>query len=344
MRFHILGISHKTAPIGVREKLYLTPIERELFLSDLKGDPAVAEAFIMSTCNRTEIYVHAIDGHFLPAILLIRLCKIKKIVPADFEVYFYQHSGRDAVRHLFEMSTGLDSLVIGEKQILGQLKEAVKLAQDKQMFAQTFNILTNYAIRTGKKAQSETQICYGGSSVSWAAVTKAEEVLKNLKDRDVLVIGAGEMGKLSVEQIAGKGFRKMFLMNRTHCMAQGLATQFGGEAIPFSDIKEILNQVDLCICAAGAPHYIIEKATVQKCIETRPGRKLVFMDISMPRNIDPAVAEVEGVELYEIDDLKAVVDGTMGIRQSAITEVRQIVDQKIEEFYQQLEKREEIFS
>ena len=245
---------------------------------------------------------------------------------------------------MFELSTGLDSLVVGEKQILGQIKDAVALARDKQMLSQIFNILTNYAIRTGKKAQTETQICYGGSSVSWAAVAKAEETLGDLREKDLLVIGAGEMGKLSVEQIANKGFRKMFLMNRTHCMAQGLATQYGGEAIAFSDIKDILQNVDLCLCAAGAPHYIIEKTTVEKCMVSRPNRKLMFIDISMPRNIDPTVADVAGVELYEIDDLKAVVDQTISIRSQAIEEVRQIIDQKMDEFYQQLNKREEIFS
>jgi len=344
VNFYSLGISYKTAPIDVREKFYLTPIERELFLSEVKNDPRVAEAFILSTCNRTEIYANTIDQDLPLSYWLNRLGKIKKISATDFESRFYACRDEDVVRHLFELSTGLDSLVVGEKQILGQLKDAVEMARGKGMFSNVFNILVNYALRTGKKAQTETQICYGGSSVSWAAVAKAQEVLGDLKGLAALVIGAGEMGKLSVGQIAGKGFGKMFLMNRTHCMAQGLAQKHGGEAVPFSDIKEILSQVDLCICASGAPHYIIEKTTVETCMAARPGRKIVFVDISMPRNIDPKVSEVSGIELYGIDDLQAVVGRTMNIRQKAMEDVRRIISRKIEEFYQKLDKREEIFS
>lgn len=343
MNICVLGASHKTAPIDIREKLFLTPLQQELFLSEVRLDAEIAEAFVLSTCNRTEIYAVTVN-HFDIQKLLVSLCRIKKIQPSDYCRYFYSWTGSKAVRHLFELSTGLDSLVIGERQILGQLKAAVDLAREKNTLSQTFNVLTNYAIRTGKKAQTETQIGYGGSSVSWAAVTKAEESLGSLKDKDVLVIGAGEMGKLSVEQIASRGFRKMFLMNRTHCMAQGLATEFGGEAVPFSDIKDMLQQVDLCLCASGAPHYIIEKETVKTCMSQRTGRKMIFMDISMPRNIDPAVADVAEVELYGIDDLTAVVDRTLGIRQEAMADVHRIIDQKIAEFYHQMEKREEILS
>jgi glutamyl-tRNA reductase len=332
-----IGINHKTAPISVREQFYLTPTQQELFLSELKNNPAVIEGFVLSTCNRTEVYLNTLDG-FEPFAFIFKLfTAIKKVqTPAQYEKHFYIYREEVAAKHLFQVVTSLDSLVIGEKQILGQVKDAIKLAQDKGMFDKKFNILTNLAIRTAKKAQTETQISFGGSSVSWAAMAKAEEIFGSLEGKSVLLIGAGEMGKLTASQVQNKQFRKIYVMNRTEENAKELAEQYGGEAVGFVEIKDVLTEVDLCICSSGAPHYILEKRTVEKIMPIRENRKMVFVDISMPRNIDPAVSEVDNVLLYAIDNLNEVVEKNMKTRGTAIREVEAIIEQKISEFHKKI--------
>jgi len=234
MIISVIGVNHKTAPIEVREKFYLTAIQQELLLSELKQQPNVCESFILSTCNRSEVYLHLIDP--IPLEFVIKLIADIKSIPfsPNLSGYFYQYSDREAVEHLLRVSCGLDSLVIGEKQILGQVKEALRMSQDKSFFMKPFNILANVTLRTGKKARLETQIGYGGSSVSWAAVTKAQEILGELSAIKVLVIGAGKMSKLAVGQMANKGFKELFLMNRTHEHAVALAESFNGSAVPLA--------------------------------------------------------------------------------------------------------------
>ena len=168
---------------------------------------------------------------------------------------FYTYSGKEALRHLLQVTSGLDSLVLGEKQILGQVKSAVERAQSKGMFTKTFNILSNIAIRTGKKAQNETDISFGGSSVSWAAVVMAEELLGSLNEKSFLIIGAGKMGEMAINQLHAKGASKIYLMNRTQENAEAVAKRYSGIPAAFPDIKEILTEVDVCVCSVGAPHY-----------------------------------------------------------------------------------------
>jgi glutamyl-tRNA reductase len=337
MNFYNFGVNHKTAPIEIREKVYLSPIEQELLLSELKSNPSILEAFVLSTCNRTEVYLNVID-EFIPFDYVHRLIAGIKKIP-DFialRSYFYAHHQRDAVEHLFRVTAGLDSMMLGERQILGQVKESVERARKSGMFSRKFNILSNLAIRAGKKAQTETQISFGGSSVSWAGIVKAEEMLGTLTDKSILIIGTGKMGELAVGQIQNKGFKKLYLMNRTEANAKAVAKKYSGEAVSFLDMKDVLTQVDVCICSVGAPHYILEKSTMQKIMPIRQNRPIVLIDLSMPRNIDPASAEVEGVQLFEIDDLKEVVDSSMKIRQDAVPEVLEIINGKVAEFYEKI--------
>lgn len=334
-----VGLNHKTAPISIREKFYLNPIQQDLLLSELKSDPAVIEAFVVSTCNRTETYVRVINENYEPEQIVMKICQIREIAyNSGLMGYFYILTNREAVEHLFRVTTGLDSLVLGEKQILGQMKAAFEKSQSKGFFSKHFNVLANVAVRTGKKAQHETAISSGGSSVSWAAITKAEKYLGPLSDKSVLIIGAGTMSKLAVGQISDKGFKKLYLMNRTIEHAQCLADTFSGEVVSFCDIKEILSEVDLCVCSSSAPHYILDKPTVEKVMELRNHRRLVFMDISMPRNIDPKVATIEEVVLYHIDDLESVVEENLMKRQAAVQEVEKIIAAKLDEYYVKIER------
>ena len=335
----IIGLNHKTAPIEIREKFYLNNLEADLMLSELKNNPSVSEVFILSTCNRIEVYLKRTD-HSIDAVFVISMiAKIKKVsFDFDYAQYIYVYSDADAIEHLLRVTAGLDSLVLGEKQILGQVKASVERAREIGTISRYFNILTNTAIRAGKKAQNETDISLGGSSISWAAIGMAEQTLGSLNNKSVLVIGAGKMGELALGNLCNKGLGKIYLMNRTGEKAEALAEQYKGIAASFWDIKDILTEVDLCICSVGAPHYILDKEKIATIMPLRQQRPLAMIDISMPRNIDPQVGTLPGVILRSIDDLDQVVFANMQKRCGAVAQVESIIAQKIFEFNQKIEK------
>ncbi len=339
MKIIAFGINHKTAPIEIREKFYLTPIQQDLFLSELKNDPTIAESLVLSTCNRTEVYLHTMMSGPYTEPLVKLISQIKKIdVSRDASKYFYLYEEEQALRHFLRVTAGLDSLVLGEKQILGQVKKAVERAREKAMLGRYFNILSNMAIRSAKKAHNETNISFGGSSISWAAINMAEDLMGTLEGKSILIIGAGKMGELALGQVRKKGVKRIYLLNRTEANAVTLAQKCGGIVVPFCDIKETLSEVDICICSAGAPHYILEKSTVEKVMRLRNDRKLILLDISMPRNIDPQVATLNNVFLTCIDDLDRVVGENMLKRQSAAVDVEKIIESKLTEFRARLSK------
>jgi glutamyl-tRNA reductase len=335
----IIGVNHKTAPIEIREKFFLNPAQQDLLLSELKNNPSITEAFVLSTCNRIEVYVKRLDSTVDTSFIIPLIARVKRIT-FDFDVnpYIYSYKDEAALEHLLRVATGIDSLVLGEKQILGQVKHAVERAREAGTLSRYFNILTNIAIRTGKKAQHETAISFGGSSISWAAIEMAEKAAGSLKDKSVLVIGAGKMGEIALGHLGNRGVSKIYLMNRTGEKAQSLAAQYNGIPASFMDIKEILSEVDICFCAAGAPHYILDKETMQRIMDLRHGRKLDIVDISMPRNIDPLVGTVQGIHLSSIDDLQDVVNENMKKRESALQQVEVIIRQKISDFNEKISK------
>ncbi len=339
MKIITFGINHKTAPIDIREKFYLTPTEQDLLLMELKTHPSIAEALILSTCNRTEIYAHVLNDHAHCEELLQKFAQIKKITQVEsYQSYFYLHSQEQAIRHFFEVASGLDSIVIGEKQILGQVKTAIERSREKGMLNKTFNILSNLVVKTGKKVRHETSICEGGSSLSWAAIKWAENLLGTLKDKTLLIIGAGKMSELAIQRIPRKGLKKIYVMNRTEAHSQKLAATCLGEVVSFWDFKDILKDIDLCLCSVGAPHYIIEKSMIEKIMPLRDHRRLILIDISMPRNIDPQVAGIEQVNLAYIDHLQGVVEENMSKRQAAIAQVEMMIDQRIQEYHSKIKK------
>ena len=337
-----VGISHKTAPIDIRERFYLDETRRRLLLSELKSDPTVVETIVLSTCNRTEIYAHTIAPD-VTGILLQALFKVKSVsFSRELIRYFYVHKDRDAVCHLLKVSTGLDSIVLGENQILGQVKIAVDFAREEGMLGRTFNVLSSVAIRAGKKAQHETAIGSGGVSVSWAAVNAAERIFGTLRDRSVLIIGAGKMANLAAYQLANKAMKEIYVMNRSQDNADALVEKFGGTRVSFWDMKEVLRRADVCICSSGAPHYIVEKDVVQKTMAGRPERPLVCVDISIPRNIDPGVTQVHNVSLVTVDDLGDVVAETVQRRSGALSQVDSIIHQKVAEFYNRIARNQSL--
>ncbi len=337
-----IGISHKTAPIDIREKFYLDETGRRLLLSELKNNPAVVEAVVLSTCNRTEVYAHTIVPD-AAGILLQALFKVKFIFfSEELTRYFYTHRDRDAVCHLLRVASGLESVVLGENQILGQVKAAVDCAREEGMLGRTFNILWAAAIRAGKKARHETAVGGGGVSVSWAAVNAAERILGTLEGRSVLMIGAGKMASLAAHRLAHKALAEIYVINRSHDNARALVEKFGGIGVSFWEMKEILSRVDVCICSSGAPHYLVEKDVVQKVMAGRPEKPLVCVDISIPRNIDPGVGQVPGVSLMTVDDLGDIVAETIERRSGALNQVEGIIYQKVEEFYSKIARNREM--
>lgn len=329
----IVGLSHKVAPIEIREKFYLNPLQQDLLLSELKNHPLITESFVLSTCNRVEVYLKRTDPLVDTSFVISLIAKVKK-THFDFDVtpYIYTYEDAQALDHLLRVSCGLESLILGEKQILGQVKFAIERARNLGTLSRYFNILTNVAVRTGKKAQHETAISHGGSSISWAAIEMAQKLAGDLQDMSVLVIGAGKMGEIALGHLHELGVKKLYLMNRTGEKAEDLAGRYNGIPASFWNIKEILSEVDICFCAVGAPHYILDKEKISNIMELRSGRKLVLIDISMPRNIDPEVKALAGVYLSSIDDLHEVVDHSMKKRASAIQEVEGIIRRKILEF------------
>ncbi len=330
----IVGLSHKTAPIEIREKFYLNPLQQEVLLSELKNHPLVSECFVLSTCNRIEVYLKRVEGSIDAAFIVSMIAKIKKI-SLDFDAgsYIYTYEAREALEHLLRVACGLESMVLGEKQILGQVKDAIERARQSGSLSRYFNILTNLAVHTGKKAQHETDIAHGGSSISWAAIAMAQKACGGkLQDKAVLVIGAGKMGEIALGHLHELGIKKTYLMNRTGEKAEDLATKYNGIPASFWNIREILAEVDICFCAVGAPHYILDKEKIADIMGLRKGMGMVLIDISMPRNIDPQVKNLQGVHLSSIDDLHEVVDYSMKKREGAVHEVEAIIHRKIEEF------------
>lgn len=335
LNFLVIGLSHKTSPVEVREKFHFSVQERELLLSSFKSDPRVFEAIAISTCNRTEVYVHLLNDE--PDVVFEHIFRVKKLGKAeDLKKYFYMRKDEQAVEHLFEVACGLNSLVLGEKQILGQVKEAVAASREMGMLSRTLNILTHLAIRAGKKAQHETEISSGGSSVSWAAITMAQKLLGTIEGKDFLMMGAGKMGALAANYLHKKNVGRIFLMNRTEEKAVLLAENIGAQAVSFWKIKETLLDVDVCMCASAAPHYLIGKELAEQVMAERAGKPLIFMDMSVPRNIDPQVAHVKGAMLFTVDDLEQVVKGNCERRQVAVEEVRAIIDAKVNDFYKKI--------
>lgn len=339
MNVFVVGINHKTAQIEIREKFFLRSVEQEYLLSELKSLPFVIGAFVLSTCNRTEIYVHFIEGFEDWESALKKMFVVKRIFyNENLRKNFYVYYKERAVEHLLHVATGLDSLALGEKQILGQLKRAVETAQAKLMLSKGFNILFNVAVRAGKKAQSETDISYGGSSISGVAVKMLEETLGTLRNKSVLILGAGKMSALTADRLREKGSTGIYVMNRDIEKAGKLAGQLSAKAVSFFNLKEVLIEVDACICSTGAPHFVLEQDVVEHVLSRRINKKLVLMDISMPRNIDPQIGKLENVLLYSMDDLNKVVEENMSRRLTAVEEVKRIIAGKQEEFFQKIQK------
>lgn len=336
----LLGLNHKTAPVEVRECIAFSEEEIAASLRKLKAEPAIDELIIYSTCNRVEMLMVTNERQAAIAAATAHISERKQIAAATFEKALYVHAGEDAVRHLFMVVASLDSMIIGEPQILGQIKEAYRVAADNQVSGVLLNRLMHRSFFVAKKVRSETGIGDSAVSISYAAVELARKIFGNLSEKKALLIGAGEMAELAVEHLIRHQIGAIFVANRTFKRGVELAERFKGQAIRMEEILDHLTTVDIVISSTGAPGYVITSLQVKEKMRSRKNRPLFFIDIAVPRDIEPAINRLNNAYVYDIDDLKGVIDENIGERKKEAVKGERIVDEaviKFQEWYDSLE-------
>ena len=332
MLLAVLGLNHKTAPVEVRECYACTEDLVKQALRHLEEHDDILECVVLSTCNRMEVYAVLEDVDDPSAAILEFLERLAG--PAGESVapdHLFYHSGEACIRHLFRVAASIDSLVVGEGQILSQVKKAYSIARDCGTTSTVLNTLFNRAIAAGKKIRTETRIAYSAVSVSYAAVELAKQLLGDLTQANVLILGAGEMSELTARHLVENGVKTVFVSNRNHSRAEELAEKFHGQAVPFEKFMKWAVETDIIITSTGAPHYIVRAWDVAHIMPQRAGRPLIFIDIAVPRDVEPEVAAIAGVSLYNIDNLNAVVDSNKRERQREAHKAEKILEAEAKE-------------
>ena len=340
MSLLVLGLDHRTAPVELRERL---AIEREQLphaLAQLAADHAVPQSVILSTCNRTEIYAYdtgdGADAGVADALsnrLAAFLARWSAVPPADLDAHLYRHRETDGVAHLFRVAAGLESMIVGERQILGQTRAAFSAASQGGYVKSPLTRVFHHALRTGRRVHRETAIGQNSRSVSRAAVHLARTLFDRLDDRRALVIGAGDAGRMVARALADAGVRQITVTNRTQWRADDLARQLGGIAVPFHRLPDALAAADLVISSTGSPGYVLTLPTAAAALARRAAPEpALFIDIAVPRDIDPAVAELPGARLFDIDALAQVSEIDLAGRSSEIARAHRIVDAELARF------------
>jgi glutamyl-tRNA reductase len=327
-----IGISHHTAPVELRERMWLSEEETREAVKRFK-EKYFSECMIVSTCNRTELYgmtptLQVDDGPVRRELIDFKAAG-KLVRPEHFQGTF---SG-GAVHHLFKVAAGIDSMVIGDVQILNQVKEAFNISRDQNALGPVMNRLLQSALRVGKRTRTETAISDGAVSVSYAAVELAGKIFEDLSKKSALMIGAGKTGELTVKHLAAKRIGSLSIANRTREKAEALVKQLGGSVIDFDAYHELLATVDIVITSISSPVYIIEPETMLKAMKQRGNSPLFIIDIGVPRNVNPAVKRIESVFLYDIDSLNSIVDANLERRKAEIPKVTTIIREEMVEFF-----------
>lgn len=336
----LLGLNHITAPVELRECLAFSSQEAIDSLGLLGKDPAVNELLIFSTCNRVEILMTSAD---IPAAIhaaKTHISKLKNIEPGKYEQALYILQGEDAIKHVFRVASSLDSMIIGEPQILGQIKEAYRIATENKTSGVILNRLLHRTFFVAKKVRTETGIGGSAVSISYAAVELGKKIFGSLEGKKVLMIGAGEMAELAVEHIIQNRASEIYVANRTFRRAVELADRFQGKALRFEEIPDSLKWVDIIISSTGSPDFIISCDMVKENMRLRKNRPIFFIDIAVPRDIDPAINRISNAYVYDIDDLKSVIDENLEERKKEAVKGERIVDEaviKFMEWYKNLE-------
>lgn len=339
MQLAVLGLNHRSAPVNVRELFSFDKTEMVEALNHVYEHENVAECVLLSTCNRTELYAVLEDVAEPKQFMLDLLKHLKGAEELTVDgSWFFLYEGAELMHHLFNVAASLDSLVLGEGQILSQLKVAYITAYSRGLTGPIFNIIFQRAISVGKKVRTVTGIANTPVSVSYAAVNLAEDCLaKPLSEAKVLILGAGEMSELTATHLQAKGVKSIFVSNRTYHKAVALAERFGGEAVNFTEYIEQAKEADIVITSTGAPHYIIDTKAAEKIASGRKANPIVMIDIAVPRDIDPEVAQVEGVYLFNIDALESVVEANKAQRAKEAEKARPIIEEAVSDIEQKLQ-------
>jgi glutamyl-tRNA reductase len=328
MKFIAYGLNHVTAPISVRERYALPPEGVSEVLARLK--PFAAEAVFLSTCNRVEFYLNAQDE--AKCLLEVReaLSRYHRLKPAEVKKYFYLHEGPEAFLHLFRVAASLDSMVVGEAQILGQVKEAFQGSRDADMVGSTFHGIFERAFSAAKRVRTQTEIARMPVNVSSVAVDLAKKIFSDLSEHGALLVGAGEMGELTAKYLSDAGARSLFIANRTLDKAQGLASRLGGKALSLDRALDQLLEVDVLLLSLGSSPAWLKRAQLEQALKARKGRSLFIIDLGVPRNVDPEAGKLDSVYLYNIDDLSRIAEANRGQRQKAVEDAEAILRQEVD--------------
>ena len=340
MKLLTTGVSHKTAPVEVRECLAFREESLPAALADLRARPGVTEAVILSTCNRVEITLTTEDSVDPQLVVDGFLSDHKSISTASIGPHLYRHEGQDAIHHLFRVAASLDSMVVGEPQILGQLKNAYAVAKDNGSVCGWLDGLLTRAFSVAKRVRSETGIGQMAVSVSYAAVELARKIFGSLNNRTVMIVGAGKMSELAARHLRRSGASHVFVTNRTHERAVEMAELFQGTPVEYSRFTAMLPEVDILIASSGAPHYILKKEDMQRVIAARRNKPMFLIDIAVPRNIEPTVNDVDNVFLYDIDDLQEVVNANLRERMKEADHAEVLVTEEVERMMARLKVAE----
>ncbi len=340
MKLLITGVSHKTAPVAVRERLAFREETLPAALADLRAHAGVSEAMILSTCNRVEIVVTTDDRSDPQAIVDAFLAERKGVDPVELEPHLYRREGQEAIHHIFRVAASLDSMVVGEPQILGQLKTAYGHAKDCGTLCGWLEGLLSRAFGVAKRVRSDTGIGQMAVSVSYAAVELARKIFGSLAGKTIMIVGAGKMSELAARHLRRSGASHVFVTNRTHQRAVEMAALFQGTPVEYTRFVSMMPEVDIVITSSGAPHFVLHKEEMQRVIQARRNKPMFLIDIAVPRNIEPTVNEIDNIFLYDIDDLQEVVNSNLRERMKEAEHAETMVAEEVDRMMARLKVAE----
>ncbi len=338
MSIVLVGLNHKTAPVAVRERLAFTDAACGESLRALVDGEIVREGLIVSTCNRVEVLAAVEQAKGVDAASHIAdfLSSTRSISETDFSKHLYSHADDEAVRHIFRVASSLDSMVVGEAQVLGQVRRAYSLAVEAGTAGRVLNRLVHHAFHVAKRVRTETGIASNAVSISYMAVELGRKIFGSLKDSTVLLVGAGEMAELAARHLINAGATRLLVANRTMETAQNFANEFKSEAIGMEELPQHLSQADIVICSTGASEYVITRQMAREAHKQRRQRPAFFIDISVPRNIDPAIGKLSNLFVFDIDDLEAVITSNIREREREAERAELIIESELMQFQQSL--------
>ena len=340
MQLSLVGLSHHTAPIEVRERLHFPEKDLPAALHALVERDAVEEAIILSTCNRVEILARLTDDADARSLLGDFLSRQRRVPRDLLDKHLYHHSQREAVRHIFRVAASLDSMIVGEPQVLGQVKAAYATGRAVGTVGGILDAVLAHAFATAKKVRTETGVAASAVSVSYAAVELARKIFGSLEGKTVFLIGAGKMSELAARHLRRSGARAIFVANRTLARAEELAKELGGETVRFDELLSFISRADIVISSTGAPVYIIKKEHGARFLAERRNRPMFFIDIAVPRDIDPALNKLNNIFLYDIDDLQQVVEANLRQRRREALRAEEIVEREVDRLLGRLKRLE----